>query len=374
MTFGMLNASDTTPEDIGNRGAAIAGKDKLFTIGRATYSLGQSDYVGAIFTDTEHAGRHNRVAGGDFTLRPGPTQQISATFLNSETGIAPTPAAEGTASQVSYNYNTRRITSLTQVEHYGRDFQMDTAFYNRTGFTSGWTFGELDFYPREMSVVKKVFPFYWTKYGRDQVQNGNERFAMAGVRVATTRQGFFDIDYGRGREPWLNQRFKTDRINSFGNVQLFRWLNLSENFQKGYATYYDPVNPFQGKMLSGGFGVTLQPNQHININTQYNGVRFTRASNGEHVFTVHIVNLQATYQFDRHFRVRTIEQFDSSQRELLTDLLAMYELVPGTVFYAGYGSLFERPSVQAGMPNLFGNGYLTTSRGVFFKASYLRRF
>jgi hypothetical protein len=58
----------------------------------------------------------------------------------------------------------------------------------------------------------------------------------------------------------------------------------------------------------------------------------------------------------------------------LTDLLAMYELVPGTVFYAGYGSLFEKPSVQAGMPNLFGHGYLTTTQGVFFKASYLRRF
>jgi hypothetical protein len=374
VTFGMLNASDTTPEDIGNRGATIAGKDKLFTIGRATYSLGQSDYVGAIFTDTEHAGRRNRVAGGDFALRPSPTQQISATFLNSETGITPTPAAEATASQVSYNYSTRRITSLTQVEHYGRDFQMDTAFYNRTGFTSGWTYGEVDFYPHEMSAVKKIFPFYWSRYGRDQVQNGNERFVMAGLRLATTRQGFFDIDYGRGLEPWVNQRFKTNRINSFGNVQLFRWLNLSENFQKGYATYYNRVNPFQGKMLSGSFGVTLQPNQHINLNTQYNGVRFTRASNGEHVFTVHIVNLQATYQFDRHFRVRTIEQFDSSQRELLTDLLAMYELVPGTVFYAGYGSLFDRPSVQAGMPNLFGNGYLTTSQGVFFKASYLRRF
>ena len=78
------------------------------------------------------------------------------------------------------------------------------------------------------------------------------------------------------------------------------------------------------------------------------------------------MNVQGTYQFDRHFRVRAIEQFDSSQRRLLTDLLALYELVPGTVFYAGYGSLYERQPGQA--------GYLTTSRGIFFKASYLHRF
>src|SRR2546426_10717570 len=60
-TFGVLSASDATPEDIGDRGADIAGINKLFTIGRATYGLGESNYVGGMVTDTEHAGRHNRV-------------------------------------------------------------------------------------------------------------------------------------------------------------------------------------------------------------------------------------------------------------------------------------------------------------------------
>jgi len=199
---------------------------------------------------------------------------------------------------------------------------------------------------------------------------------LTGLRFRFTRQGNFDLDYGWGREPWANQLFRTDRINSWGNVQLFRWLNLSENFSKGYATYYDQTNPFQGRVLSGSIGVTLQPNQHINLNTQYNGVRFNRASTGEHVYTVHIYYIQGTYQFDRHLRVRAIEEFDSSQHRLLNDLLAIYELVPGTVFYAGYGSLYERPAAQTGvtLPTPFGNGYLTTSRGLIFKASYLHRF
>src|SRR5215813_9943453 len=86
-TFGVLNASDETPEDIGNRGDIINGKNKFFTIGRATYSLGKSDYLGAIVTDTEHAGRHNRVEGGDLSIKFSPPQQLSATFLDSQTGI-----------------------------------------------------------------------------------------------------------------------------------------------------------------------------------------------------------------------------------------------------------------------------------------------
>ena len=113
------------------------------------------------------------------------------------------------------------------------------------------------------------------------------------------------------------------------------------------------------------FGFTLQPNQHINQNVSYNGVRFDNALNGQRVFTVHIINLRSTYQFDKHFLVRAIEQFDSSKHRLLMDLLAAYELVPGTVFHAGYGSLFEKREFE---------NYFAVSRGLFFKVSYLHRF
>jgi hypothetical protein len=55
-------------------------------------------------------------------------------------------------------------------------------------------------------------------------------------------------------------------------------------------------------------------------------------------------------------------------------LLGSYELVPGTVAYAGYGALFERRSwVGQQLPPGAGN-YLNTQRGLFFKVSYLYRF
>ena len=75
-------------------------------------------------------------------------------------------------------------------------------------------------------------------------------------------------------------------------------------------------------------------------------------------------------------RLRLLEQFDSSQRRLLTDFLAMYEVVPGTVFHAGYGSLYEKQVRQPGalVPNNLDPRYMTVSRGLFFKASYLARF
>jgi len=186
------------------------------------------------------------VAGGDLSIRFTKRQQFSATFLESRTGVG-SDKNDGTAEQVYYFFSDRKYGFGTQIEHYGNDFQMDTAFYNRTGFTSGWGYAELNFYPKNAntSVLKRVNLFTWNKYGRDQIQDGNERFSLIGVRFNFTRQ------------------------------------------------------------------------------------------------------------------------FDSSQRRVLLDLLASYELVPGTVFHAGYGSLFEKTDFPE---------YITTSRGVFFKASYLHRF
>jgi hypothetical protein len=165
-------------------------------------------------------------------------------------------------------------------------------------------------------------------------------------------------------------------FNLFGSMQMFRWLSINGSFNKSRDIYYDRVNPFQGRSKFAAFGFSFQLNQHIQQNVDYNSVYFDRLSDGQRIYTVHIINTQSTYQFDKHFRVRLLEQFDSSERRLLTDFLAMYELVPGTVFHAGYGSLYEKQTLQPGtlVPNNFDPHYMTVSRGLFFKASYLHRF
>jgi hypothetical protein len=309
-------------------------------------------------------------------MRVSRLHQFSATFLASQTGILSDTPARGSAAQVSYNYNTRRITFLSQVEHYDKAFQMDTAFYNRTGFTSGWSYAEVNFYPQPNRLgVQRVFPFFFSKYGHDQVQRGDERVRNAGIRFNFTRQGFLSLSYVWGYEPWLGSRFKLGGgINTFGQVQILRWLHVNGNFSQGQQVFYDPVEPFQGKAINGSLGITLQPNQHLNQDIQYNTVRFDRVSTAERVFTVHIVNTRSTYQFDKHFLVRLLEQFDSSRDQLLTDLLASYELVPGTVFHAGYGSIFEKAAFADGVLVPHSGRYLTVSRGLFFKISYLHRF
>jgi hypothetical protein len=378
LSFGVLEGLDESPDDIGNRGSSIANKDKLFSIGRATYGLGGSNYVGALVTDTKHAGRHNRASGGDVSWKPTAAQGLTGMYLFSQTGGGSDGAMHGSAAQLSYSYDTRRMLVSTLVEHYDKDFQMDTAFYSRTGFTSAYVYSEVNFYPEKAKRIGliRVHPLVIARYGRDRTHGGIEGFLFVGASFNFTRQGFLRIQHGEGYEPWEGRRFRSgEPASAFGSVQLFRWLNVGAHLVRAaWATFYDPVDPYQGRSTRGGFDITWQPNEHFNQSVSYSAERFERADTGAPVFDVDIVNTKSVYQFDKHLLVRFIEQWDSSRGELLSDFLASYEFVPGTVFHAGYGSVFERQGFEDGQPGTRTGQYVTVRRGLFFKASYLRRF
>ncbi len=388
-TFGVLNAADDQP-DVLDPTPEHAERNKVYTIGRATYALRRSDYFGGIVTHTYHDGRDNLVAGGDVSMRLSSSQMFNATFLASQTNEPAAPRTSGNAVQAMYGYETRRINFGTQIEHYDRDFQMDTAFYNRTGFTAGWSFGGMNFYPKSGTAfwLQRVQGFYFTKIGYDDIQGGDEAMLNAGVRFNLTRQGFINISHIRGHEPWqgTDYAFSND-LNVFARMQVTRWLNVFGGRGSGLSIFYDPVDHFQGRSVFANLGVEIQPNSHLTQSIEGNFVRFDREATGERVYSVDIVNSRTTYQFDKHFLVRLIANYDSSSRRVLTDLLASYELVPGTVFHAGYGSLYEKgvdfpgeatvvgagppPPPTAADPN---NKYLMLNRGLFLKASYVHRF
>jgi hypothetical protein len=368
-SFGVLNAVDSSPTPpLGNEDVP----NKVTTVGRATYGLRRSDYVGGIFTHTHHEGRHNVVAGGDIALRPSDAHSLSATFLTSRTDDRNEAALAGNTAQVSYGYSTRRWISVNQVEHYDRDFVMDTAFYNRTGFTGVWSFSEVNFYPKS-SWMQRIHPFYFARYGRDRIQKGDEDFLLSGVRFNVTRQGFLNFSHGRGHESWQGTKYRIGNdFQFFGSMQAMRWLGLSGSYGSGPAIFYSETAPFQGRSRNYHVGAEVQPNQHLSQNLEFNRNRFWRPETGAEVYAVNIVNSRTTYQFDKHFLLRMLAQYDSSQRRVLTDFLASYEFVPGTVFHAGYGALYEKGSGPV-TPGDAGR-YLMINRGLFLKASYLRRF
>jgi hypothetical protein len=376
-TFGTLTALDQAPGRNVPSDDPDRGKDRLFNVVRGQYSLGPSNYVGGLVMDAEFAGGFNRVVGADVSWRVTSTQRLSGFLLASDTR-APraTESRSGVGAQAGYEYSTRRLVLVGFGEHYDRDFEMETAFINRVGITSGWGFAEYNFYPPQAKIpwLRRISPFSFTQGGTDRNAGGDELLQVSGIRFSFTRQGFLRFDRFDGFETWARQRFERGNWRSFGSVQLFRWLSLDGNYMFGDAVFYDPDTPFQGRQRNWRIGATLQPSGRLSQALSYQRVEFDRASTGERVYDLDIINSRTTYQFSRQFFVRAIAQFDSSRHRVLTDFLSSYELRPGTVVYAGYGSLIERRAFVDGNWVLGTGDYDTSQRGLFFKASYLHRF
>ena len=356
------------------------GRARTFNIARGAYSIKPGSYIGAIATDMELAGTFNRVVGADMSLKPTANQTVNVFALESFSDTPRTTGSTGSRAgfggQAGYSYSSRTWNFGSHLEHYDREFQMDTAFINRVGETNGWLYGEYNFYPdkEKWPWLRRIQPFTFNQATRDRIQRGDELFTVDGIRLFFSRQGFFRFDELVGHEPWAGQRFKARRWRIQSNAQVFRWLRFYANANAGYATFYDPVSPYQGRASDVSTGVTYQPSGRLSESVDFERVAFDRESTGERVYTVHIVNTKTAYQFTNHFFLRAIIQFDSSRYQTLTDFLASYELHPGTVFYAGYGSLIEQREFRNDQWITGAGPYQTTRRGLFLKASYLRRF
>jgi hypothetical protein len=374
-TFGTLSAVDqAVPANIQDPEAEGT---RTFNIGRAQYSLKPGSYAGAIAADMTADDEYNRVVGADLRWRLSDTQRFDAFALatRSRRPGADEPTA-GVGAQITYNYSTQTWVAIGSAEHYDPQFRMETAFLNRIGITAGWGFLERSFYPNKDRYpwIRRIAAFTFTQGGRDRVAGGNDYLAVPGVRFNFTRQGFLRLDRSFGFEHWRGERFERGRVRGFGNVQLYRWLFLDGNISRGRAVFYDPVDPFQGRSLSASGSLRLQPNGRFQQSIGYNRVAFDREATGERVFTVNIVNARTTYQFTRAFSLRAIAQYDNSRHRILADFLSSFEPRPGTVVYAGYGSLLEERELVDGQWVTGRGAYAASRRGLFFKTSYLHRF
>ena len=361
-TFGVLSSADASPD---------GGRQRFFAVAREVRNFGRGQYVGLLVTDTEYGADYNRVVGTDAAFKKGEHFQVNASLLSSYSRSGTGDASRGLASQGSYGYNTKRFTVSGQLEHYDKGFRMDTAFFNRVALTRGWQYQALDFYPTHSRFrwIKRINPFFWMQAGKDRTQGGTEAFYLPALRFNFTRAGNLRLDYGTGHETYAGRRFDIGRIMIDGGVQIKRWLNIGGNAQKGPAIFYDEESPYQGYRRSAGLRIGLQPSARVNSNTSYSFVTFSNRATGLNAYRVHILNLRNTYQFTPRFFVRAVTQFDSSRKRILADFLASYELTPGTVIHAGYGSLFGRTHEE-----LEFDRYTGTARALFFKASYRARF
>jgi hypothetical protein len=375
--FGVLAASDEFPgyawSDTTN---PDEGKRAGFLVGRAKYSLEGDSYLGVLAADHTFAGSGNRVAGADAALRFGEGHRTTFSLLHSRTSQADLPDRVGTGINATWDYGSRPFNAAAAFEHYDPGFRMDTAFQYRTGVDNGWIWLSPNFYPdpERFYWLRRISPEFVVSRTFDKVTRLGDDFVNLILGVFFSRQGQLRLENNWTGEGWQGEVHAQRMTSLNGQVQLLRWLRFGGLLGLGRTLYYQGDPPYVGRARIGMLWFMLQPGERFSQYVELFHEDFHHPDDGHRVYTVDILNTRTTYQFNRWFFLRGILQYNGYDERLLTDFLASFTWIPGTVVHLGYGSLYDRRTWREDTW-VMGEGSLTeVRRGIFFKVSYLWRF
>jgi hypothetical protein len=379
MLFAVLAANDEAPGQPWDNGLnPYEGKDAFWSIARFKYSLGSDNSLGILYSGRHFAGGKNNVLGADLQYRFFKNARIALSYLYSGTSEpAEDQVRNGNGLNAMLRYSTRKLDAWAAYERYDENFTMYSAFLNRTNMSRGLVYLGPNFYMKttRRSWLRKIQPYLQYSTLHDLGTRMDDTYWQLGVDMFFKRSGFLRIEYRDEKEAWLGQSFHKQFFYAFGRIQLFKWLDIQGYNRYGDQIYYHPQEPFLGSGHIITLGLRLQPNIKLNLNVEWvhNELNKKTAAINQKIYDVDILNLLATYQFNKYFFIRGVVRYNDFQKKLLTDFLASFTLIPGTVIHLGYGSLYENKQWQNNQ-RLTGEGrLLNTKNSLFFKVSYLWR-
>lgn len=155
-------------------------------------------------------------------------------------------------------------------------------------------------------------------------------------------------------------------------------MNLRVSFDLDNYIYYDEDDSFLGNRFRIHTSIKIQPVNTLSFYFSYEYTDFDRKNTGEDVYDYHIFYTRSTYQPNKHLLFRALVQYDSYLDLIMTDILASYEFIPGTVFHIGYGSLHEKlfwnSADRTWETEVENRKFYYMSRSIFVKISYRLQF
>jgi hypothetical protein len=329
--------------------------------------------VGGFYTGRESAAAYNRVAGADGSFRLNRSSAIGFYALGSATGgagRASSSSGSGRALGVQYNYLTRNLDAGAVATDISKAFATETGYLTRNGVTSvgGW-FAPM-FYPAR-SPVQRVQVIGATIQTRDAFSGLWETVNSGAVQLLLRGAAEVQVRCAPSTEIFEGLRFNTTGCSVAASRQISKQLRIGGTASRGSAIYYS-AQPFGGRSTRATADVTYQPSLQWSEALSITYTNFDRAADGARLYDYGILRSRTTFQPNRLLLLRGILEYNSFRRQLLTDFLASFTYIPGTVVHVGYGSLYEKTRWD-GERYVPGPSLAESRRGLFFKASYLWR-
>jgi hypothetical protein len=363
-TFGFISALDEGP---GRQWAAevnpYLGEKALFNVFRGKYDLFENSYVGFLMTNRQFADTSNQVFGFDGMFNFKKNYRFQFQGLGSYTTTDDGQELNDPALSAALARDGKHLDIGFYYKDLYPNFRADTGFIKRTDIRQGKFEIGYKFYPN-----KKWFQTFEPGlsferfYDHSGVQvEESKKFEMD---MALTRSTFFNISFNDNMERWADIDFKKKIFVINLNSNLTGYFSGGFYFNIGKSIYYSVEDPYLGYMRVFTSWFTFRPNSQLKEEIDYTKSTFWRDKGGEQIYDYNIIRSKTTYQFTKRLFLRSILEYNAYRDELTTDILLSYMYNYGTVFFFGYGGLFD---TDHEMP------FRQNSRSFFVKISYLWR-
>ncbi len=342
-----------------------------YGIGRLQHSFKNDSYIGAIATIRQGTNIYNRVGGLDGRLRLNPATTAEFNVLGSSTVLdAGENQKNDWMATAKIARTTNRFSGDIQIQHIGLDFNTQSGFLLRSGVNTITSDLSYSFY-RDHGFVRNISPFFYGFLNQDIQSTIWERDVGLGMSISGQRSSKLFFFLNPSDEVYRGERFRTHSFHCSISSQLIQSIRIEGEYRFGYRTRY-VENPYTGWGNTASLTINFQPLKKFQSDLILNYSDFYQIENPVMEFNYLIIRSRNTFQITPKLFVRGIVEYNSFEKDFLTDFLISFTYIPGTVVHLGYGSLYQK-QVWNGHEYQPGSDYLETVRGFFFKASYLWR-
>jgi len=342
-----------------------------FSIFRYKRALSKDSFLGGFYTGRECKKGYNRVFGLDGQLRINPSSIFGFHIFESQSKLnEESPKNDGHALGLHYYYGTRDWLLMFGLQDIAKDFRTETGYITRTGITRFRSGILRMFYPHS-KIIKRIDPMIHSTQIRDKFSGLYETFNSFDLRFILLRDSYILFGYRYATEVFLEKKFSTSSVRISANSQLIKQFFFSLLYYYRNKIRYI-TDPYQGKGSDASATVTYLPSEKLHLNLSLIYSDFYRDSDSSKEYDYTIIRSRNTYQVNKYLFFRGIVEYNSFRKRLMTDFLASFTYIPGTVIHVGYGSLYEKIRWEDGEYR-DADRFLETKRGFFFKASFLWR-
>jgi len=342
-----------------------------FSIFRYKRALAKDSFIGGFYTGRERESGFNRVLGTDGQIRINQSSIFGYHFFMSQTKLEKKSQKDnGYALGLHYFYMTRDLVLMLGLQDIAEDFRPETGYITRTGLTRLRSGILRMFYPKS-KIIRRIDPMIHSFQIRDKFSNLYETFNSFDLRFILLRDSMILFGYRYATEVFLEKKFNISRARIIASSQFTKQLYFSLHYNYGKKIRYI-ADPYQGSGNDASATITYLPSEKLHLNLSLIYSDFYRDSDSVKEYDYTIIRSRNTYQMNKYLFFRGIVEYNSFRKRLMTDFLASFTYIPGTVIHIGYGSLYEKIEWVNG-EYVSSDRFLETKRGFFFKASFLWR-